>query len=140
MLKWVFNFILMSVANISFYYLLWLMNKWAKNGLHIVWDLRVWQFDIQISNFYLFVGVATLMTLPLNYLAQLPFNTGYLGAAQASGELKISQFMLWLSTPVSYTIFALWKLRVEEPMNWVGFSIGILLLTLAQVAIRFIKF
>lgn len=138
-LKWVFNFVAMSIANISFYYLLWLMNKWAKNGLHILWDLKIFQIDIQVSNFFLFICVATLVTLPLNYLAQLPFNTGYLGVAQDSGALKLSQFMLWLSTPISYTIFAVWKLRVEEPMNWVGFSVAILLLILAQFAIRFIK-
>lgn len=138
-LHWLFQFVLMSVANISFYYLLWLMNKWAKNGLHIFWDWKIFQIDIQVSNFFFFICVATLITLPLNYLAQLPFNAGYLGVAQDSGALRLSQFMLWLSTPVSYTIFVLWKLRAEEPINWLGFSIAILLLILAQFAIRFIK-
>lgn len=139
-LKWILNFGAMSVANISFYYLLWLMNKWAKNGFHILWDWKILQIDIHASNFYVFVFVATLVTLVFNYLAQIPFNMGYLGEAQNSGSLKLSQFMLWLSTPISYTIFALWKLRAEEPINWVGFSIGVLFLILAQISIRFIKY
>ncbi|OGF75179.1 hypothetical protein A3C77_03800 [Candidatus Giovannonibacteria bacterium RIFCSPHIGHO2_02_FULL_45_13] len=116
------------------------MNGWAKNGFRIVWDLKILQIDLQINNFFLFVCVATLILLPLNYFAQIPFNAGYLGAAQGGGSLKLSQFMLWFSTPISFTIFALWKLRIEEPINWVGFSVGILFLILAQVAIRFIKF
>jgi len=140
LLKWIFHFLSLTVANISFYYLLWLMQKWAKNGMHIFLDLKFFQIDFQASNFFFFICVATLITLPLNYLAQIPFNAGYLGAAQNGGSLKLSQFMLWLSTPVSYTIFVLWKLRVEEPINWVGFGVALVFLTLAQAAIRFIKF
>ncbi len=138
-LRWVLNFVFMSVANVSFYYLLWLMNKWAKDGFHIFWDLKILQIDFYVSNFYLFIMTATLITLPLNYLAQLPFNAGYLGAAESGGSLKLSQFMLWLSAPISYTIFVLWKLRAEEPIHWVGFGVAVFFLILAQLAIRFIK-
>ena len=131
-----FHFLLLTLGNMIFYEIFYWMLAWGKANRIFV-NLGWLQIDWRFSSFVPLIIMASVITIPVGILGSYLVNYAYIKEAlNNDGKLWISQFMMWLSTPVGFTIVSLWHPQ-EEPLNFTRISFSFTLLLLAQVVMRY---
>ena len=131
-----FHFLLLTLGNMIFYEIFYWMLAWGKANRIFV-NLGWLQIDWRFSSFVPLIIMASVITIPVGILGSYLVNYAYIKEAlNNDGKLWISQFMMWLSTPVGFTIVSLWHPQ-EEPLNFTRISFAFTLLLLAQVVMRY---
>ena len=131
-----FHFLLLTLGNMIFYEIFYWMLAWGKANRIFV-NLGWLQIDWRFSSFVPLIIMASVITIPVGILGSYLVNYAYIKEAlNNDGKLWISQFMMWLSTPVGFTIVSLWHPK-EEPLNFTRISFAFTLLLLAQVVMRY---
>ena len=131
-----FHFLLLTLGNMIFYEIFYWMLAWGKANRIFV-NLGWLQIDWRFSSFVPLIIMASVITIPVGILGSYLVNYAYIKEAlNNDGKLWISQFMMWLSTPVGFTIVSLWHPQ-EEPLNFTRISFAFTLLLLAQVVRRY---
>ena len=107
---------LLTLGNMIFYEIFYWMLAWGKANRIFV-NLGWLQIDWRFSSFVPLIIMASVITIPVGILGSYLVNYAYIKEAlNNDGKLWISQFMMWLSTPVGFTIVSLWHPQ-EEPLN-----------------------
>ena len=131
-----FHFLLLTLGNMIFYEVFYWMLAWGKDNRIFV-NLGWLQIDWRFSSFVPLIIIASAITVPVGIMGSYLVNYAYIKEAlNNDGKLWISQFMMWLSTPVGFTIVSLWHPQ-EEPLNFTRISVAFTLLLAAQVVMRY---